>query len=64
MVYSCQVAEVCPSPPNPVSRLVPRLLLRIQDASTVCNASVIQEKMALGRGEILKVGGIICGRRE
>jgi hypothetical protein len=62
MVDSCQVAEVRPSPPNPVSILVSRLLLRIQDDSTARNASIIQDKTALGRGEILKAGGIICGR--
>jgi hypothetical protein len=62
MVESGEGAKVDPAPPDSVARFMACFLLRIQDDSAVRNASVVQDKTLLGRGDILKAGGIICGR--
>jgi hypothetical protein len=51
-----------PSSPDLVLCLVAGLLFRVQDDSTVCKASVIQDKTSLGSGDILKDFGISWGR--
>jgi hypothetical protein len=55
-------AEAEPTPPDPVPGFVGFFLARIQDDSAVCNARIAKDKISLGSGEILKCGGISCGR--
>jgi hypothetical protein len=55
-------AEVFPSAPDAVGGLMSRFLFGVKDDSTVCSTCKTHDKISLGSGEMLKLGGIWEGR--
>ena len=64
VIVGKDLAVVGPAAPDSVLLFVSPFCARIKDDSAICSVCKAKEKMSAGSWDMLKVGGMSCGKAE